>query len=131
MTNTYTVSAFGGVLRDADSAYIPNDLRNADWQAYQLWLAAGNTPNPYVAPPAPPITCALWQLQSVMTAAQWSSVQSFISSMNEPTVSAFFDHGTNQIPSDSKTLLQIGEGIGLTQQQIVDLVTQAAAISIP
>ena len=27
-------------------AGIPNDPENVDWQAYQEWLAAGNTPLP-------------------------------------------------------------------------------------
>ena len=39
------------VTRDIDGAIIPNDPRNADWQTYQAWIAAGNVPNP--APPAP------------------------------------------------------------------------------
>lgn len=38
------------VLRVADNANIPNDLNNLDWNAYQEWLDAGNTPEPYVAP---------------------------------------------------------------------------------
>lgn len=34
------------VFRIADSAYIPNDVMNKDWVAYQAWLALGNTPLP-------------------------------------------------------------------------------------
>jgi hypothetical protein len=42
------------VVRDADAAHIPNHPDNADWQAYQAWLADGGVPNPYVPPPLPP-----------------------------------------------------------------------------
>jgi hypothetical protein len=34
------------ILRLPDNAYIPNDISNIDWQAYQEWLAQGNTPLP-------------------------------------------------------------------------------------
>lgn len=34
------------IERLPDNAFIPNDSENIDWQAYQEWLAAGNTPLP-------------------------------------------------------------------------------------
>lgn len=34
------------IKRLPDNAFIPNDPANTDWQAYQEWLAAGNTPLP-------------------------------------------------------------------------------------
>ena len=34
------------ILRLPDNATIPNDPENTDWQAYQVWLAEGNTPLP-------------------------------------------------------------------------------------
>jgi hypothetical protein len=57
MTETYKLNPFGGVQRLSDGAFIPEDERNADWRAYQEWLAAGNTPqaaDPLPAPPPPP-----------------------------------------------------------------------------
>ena len=34
------------IVRLPDNAWIPNDPSNTDWQAYQEWLAQGNTPLP-------------------------------------------------------------------------------------
>ena len=34
------------IKRLPDNAFIPNNPANTDWQAYQEWLAAGNTPLP-------------------------------------------------------------------------------------
>lgn len=43
-----------GVLNvDTGATVLPTPLGNADWAAYQAWLAAGNTPTPYVAPTPP------------------------------------------------------------------------------
>lgn len=34
------------IKRLSDNAFIPNNPQNTDWQAYQEWLAQGNTPLP-------------------------------------------------------------------------------------
>ena len=83
------------------------------------------------APAAPAPTCQLWQLQAVMTAAQWTAAQNAVAALNNPAVSAFFAHGTNVIPANSTTLLSLGTAIGLTAAQITALVQQASAVSIP
>jgi hypothetical protein len=40
----------GGVIQKADGAFIPDCEGNRDWQAYQDWLAKGNTPDPVEQP---------------------------------------------------------------------------------
>lgn len=44
------------VLRFPDMGNIPNDPGNTDWQEFQKWLAAGNTPQPADPPPPPPVS---------------------------------------------------------------------------
>lgn len=43
-------TATNGVIRTRDNAFVPSDPKNADWQAYQSWLASGNTPDPEYTP---------------------------------------------------------------------------------
>jgi hypothetical protein len=83
------------------------------------------------SPPQPRLTCQLWQLQAVMTPAQWTAAQSAIGALNNPTVSAFFSHPGAQIPASSSALLSLGAAIGLTADQVKSLVQQAAAVTIP
>jgi hypothetical protein len=55
MDETYKLLERGGVQRLSDGAFIPDDARNADWQAFLEWEAAGNTPYEadYEPPPMP------------------------------------------------------------------------------
>lgn len=57
-----------GIIRDADSANIPADPANRDWEAYQAWLKAGGVPNPAPPPPPPPVpqSVMMWQLPVVL-----------------------------------------------------------------
>lgn len=42
----YKLANSGAVMRVVDGAWIPNDPRNSDFQAFQAWQNAGNTPDP-------------------------------------------------------------------------------------
>ncbi len=50
----YKLTRGSVVLRAKDNASIPDDEDNLDWQEYQGWLTAGNTPDPADPAPTPP-----------------------------------------------------------------------------
>lgn len=61
------------VVRLSDGAWIPNFPPNTDRQAYEAWLAAGNTPDP--APPPPPQSVLSQDLMAQFTAADATAIQ--------------------------------------------------------
>lgn len=46
ITNVITGEQAAVVIRLTDNAFIPFDPNNTDYQAYLVWVAAGNTPQP-------------------------------------------------------------------------------------
>ena len=65
---TYTLTNSKTIIRDIDGAAIPADPANTDYQQYLAWVAEGNTPNPYVAPPEPePVQPTLADLQTQLS----------------------------------------------------------------
>ncbi len=65
------------IHRDADGANVPADPGNLDWQAYQAWVAAGNTPTPAAAPaPSVPQLTFLQFLGLFTSSEQAAIVQS-------------------------------------------------------
>jgi hypothetical protein len=66
----YQLTQTTAIMRIADLAWIPADSANSDYAAYLVWLAAGNTPLPYVAPPVPtPTSLTMKQARLALLAA--------------------------------------------------------------
>ena len=61
----YKLTQTETIIRLADSAYIPQDAGNTDYQAYITWLAEGNTPEPVNVPAVeiPIFSCTPWQIR--------------------------------------------------------------------
>ena len=119
------------IVRDADGAQIPADSANVDYQNYLAWVMAGNRATPATPPPAPVPSCQLWQLQAVLTPAQWTTVLSAVTAANNPALTAFASRGDSVIPGNSVTLISLGAAIGMTPTQVAATVAQAALVVIP
>ena len=85
LTNNNLAADAQTILRESDGASIPPDPRNADDQNYLQWLAAGNTPDPAPAAPAPIVTLTFAQFMALFTQAE----QLAIASSNDPQVRLF------------------------------------------
>ena len=104
---------------------------SAKFETWGLSSATPSRPEPLRGVPS----CMLWQLQAVLTPEQWSkgenSILGAVAAMNDPVITAFMAHGSNFIPANSKTLIQLGAAINLTPDELTALVEKASAIVIP
>lgn len=98
-------------------------------------------PQPAAPPPEPVPTALLWQLEAVCNSAPaslgftpptWAQVQAAVAAKNNPTLTAFFNVGTNPIPANSATLLALAAAVPspLTPAQVTTLIAAAAAAAI-
>ena len=147
---TYTlIQNSSYVIRDADGATIPDDPLNADWRAYQAWLAAGNTPTPAPAPPSIPITIQAWQGMAVMRStaydpnraqAPYSSIvagktvlfdaaAALVAASGNQTLIAYFEYGPTFTYGDT-LIAGLQTQLGLTDGEVLAMFETAAGMTI-
>jgi hypothetical protein len=115
------------IIRTKDGAFIPNDDTNRDRAEYNDWLAAGNTPDPYVppAPPVPTITPVQGRI-ALFNAGLLDKATAAVNAVGGPTA-IWWEYATIW-ERDNSLLSSMGAAIGLTSDQIDQLFIAAAQI---
>lgn len=115
---TYTLTNTDVVIRDADGACIPADPANGDWQEYQRWLAAGNKPNPYIAPVTIPQQAPMWAVRTVLqNDGLFDQAQALIDASSDNALKNVWDYG-NFADRRSSAINSLAKALGLTDDQV-------------
>ena len=118
------------VHRLTDDTFIPFDGGNRDYQEYLEWLAEGNEPEPYVAPPSPPVTqVTAYQAKIQLSrAGLYDSVVTTINTSDNPELKIAWEVATT-FERNSPFILALQPELGLTDGQVDDLFQQASEIN--
>lgn len=128
---TYTLTNSQSVIRDEDGACIPFDEGNTDYRAYLAWVAEGNEPNPYVAPPAPvPQQAPMWAVRTVLHNHElFDQAQTFITSSGNLALQNVWEYG-NFADRNSTAIAALAEQLSLTSEQVDALFIEANGLTV-
>jgi len=127
----YKLTQFPEILRMVDGAFIPPDLANTDYQQYLIWLAEGNTPDPYVPPPPPiPSTVTRFQALAVLAAGGYlSTIKTYIVTLGEDNITRLAWENAADWERTSPTLNALAAMLGLSDAQVDELFIAADQVS--
>ena len=114
---TYSLIGNGIIFR-SDNTSIPPDPANLDYAAYLQWVAEGNVPEPYVPPPAAPITVSRYQFKVGLTKAGIrTQVEAAVAASVDQDVKDAYAEASVFVENDP-FIVSMSAALGLTADQV-------------
>lgn len=129
---SYTLNQNGSaaqkVIDGVETGEWVNVQTNAD---YLAWLAAGNTPSPFVPPVAPvPQAVPLWAVRTVLTNhGLFTQADALITASTDVGLKNVWQYG-NYVDRDSAAIATLAAAMGLTSEQVDTLFQEAGALTV-
>jgi hypothetical protein len=127
----YKLTATPEIIARADGWFIPTDPANTLYQEYLAWLAEGNVPDAYIAPPPPiPQTVTRFQALAALSLGGYLPlIRTYIATLGEDDITRLAFENATEWERSSPTLATLAQMLNLTDTQVDDLFIAANAIS--
>ncbi|WP_127076020.1 hypothetical protein [Rhodomicrobium lacus] len=122
----YTLTHSGAVRRD-DGAAIPADEANSDWQRYQEWLAAGNTPapTPEIPEPVPSSVSPLQLVRALRRAGLKEAFEAALAANSEASEDFAL---AREIERDDPMVASVASALGKSAVEVDNIFRLAATL---